>query len=148
MDLLMKLSRTLSYAVQATLQLAQLDEQGPVPCSRLAADGKMPERFLLQILRNLVTHGILRSTSGVDGGYALVRPANQISLLEVIEAIEGPVDSALEVGDGLTENSQHNLRDALGQVTQTTRRQLESIKCRSFSSRPSRKRLANRLALF
>ena len=124
----MKLPRTVSYAVRATLQLAQLSAQGPVPCSRLAADGKMPERFLLQILRNLVTHGILRSTRGVDGGYALVRPADQISLLEVIEAIEGPYDSALDVADGLTEESQHKLQDALGQVTQTTRRQLESIK--------------------
>src|SRR5687767_5138877 len=94
----MRLSRTVSYAVRATLQLAQLQSHGPVPCSRLAAEGKMPERFLLQILRNLVTHGILRSTRGVDGGYALVRPANQISLLEVIEAIEGPYNSTLEVG--------------------------------------------------
>ena len=76
----MKLSRTVSYAVRATLQLAQLQAHGPIPCSRLAADGKMPERFLLQILRNLVTHGILRSTRGVDGGYALVRPADEISL--------------------------------------------------------------------
>jgi Rrf2 family transcriptional regulator, cysteine metabolism repressor len=124
----MKLSRTVSYAVRATLQLAQLSQQGPVPCSRLAADGKMPERFLLQILRNLVTHGILRSTRGVDGGYALIKPADQISLLEVIEAIEGPYDSSLEIGDGLTEDSQHKLRDALGNVTATTRRQLESIK--------------------
>jgi hypothetical protein len=53
----------------------------------------MPERFLLQILRVLVTHGILRSTRGVDGGYALTKPADQISLLEVIEAIDGPLDS-------------------------------------------------------
>src|SRR3569623_1762656 len=124
----MKLSRTVSYAVRATLQLAQLESSGPVPCSKLAAEGKMPERFLLQILRNLVTHGILRSTRGVDGGYALVRPADQISLLEVIEAIEGPYDSALEVGDGLPAESQMNLRDALGEVTDTSRRQLEAFK--------------------
>ncbi len=65
----MKFSRTVSYALQATLQLAQEDRAAPVPCSQLAAEGKMPERFLLQILRNLVTHGILRSTRGVDGGY-------------------------------------------------------------------------------
>jgi Rrf2 family protein len=65
-----KLSRTASYALQAVLQLAQSDASGyPVPCSRLAAEGKMPERFLLQILRSLVTHGILGSTRGVDGGY-------------------------------------------------------------------------------
>src|SRR5213080_982049 len=119
----MKLSRTVSYAVRATLQLAQLSQQGPVPCSKLASDGKMPERFLLQILRNLVTHGILRSTRGVDGGYTLVRPADQISLLEVIEAIEDPYDAALEVGDGLPFDSQLKLKDALGEVTTTTRKQ-------------------------
>jgi len=144
MDLTMKLSRTVTYAVRATLQLAQLSAQGPVPCSRLAADGKMPERFLLQILRNLVTHGILRSTRGVDGGYALVRPADQISLLEVIEAIEGPYDARLEVGDGLTEDSQHKLRDALGQVTSSTRRQLESIKLSQLLKPPTAHETARR----
>lgn len=84
----MKLSRTVSYAVQAALQLAKSGSGNPVPCSQLAAEGHMPERFLLQILRNLVNHGILRSTRGVDGGYALTRPPEQVSLLELIEAIE------------------------------------------------------------
>src|SRR6476659_6305214 len=120
----MKLSRTVAYAVRATLQLAQLEADGPVPCSKLANEGKMPERFLLQILRNLVTHGILRSTRGVDGGYALVRPADQISLLEVIEAIEGPYES----DGGVSAESLDKLREALEEVTQTTRGQLEAIK--------------------
>src|SRR5262249_11351063 len=48
----MKLSRTVAYALQATLQLADVDPNVPVPCSKLAAEGGMPERFLLQILRN------------------------------------------------------------------------------------------------
>jgi Rrf2 family protein len=135
----MKLSRTLSYAVQATLQLAQLNEERPVPCSRLAADGKLPERFLLQILRNLVTHGILTSTRGVEGGYALVRPAEKISLLEVIEAIEGPYDSPLDLGDGVNES---RLRDALGDVTQMTRRQLEAIKLSQLLEPPVRNGLS------
>src|SRR6187455_2073225 len=130
MDCSMKLSRTVAYAVKATLQLAQLSADGPVPCSKLAAAGQMPERFLLQILRNLVTHGILRSTRGVDGGYSLVRPAEQISLLEVIEAIEGPYDSesSLGEGEGITPEGQLKLKDALTQVTDTTRKQLEAIK--------------------
>jgi Rrf2 family protein len=97
----------------------------------------MPERFLLQILRNLVTHGILRSTRGVDGGYALVKPANQISLLEVIEAIEGPYDAPLEVGDGLPEDSQRKLRTALSDVTSSTRGQLESIKLSALLKPPA-----------
>jgi len=124
----MKLSRTVAYAVRATLQLAQNKSDTPIPCSRLAADGNMPERFLLQILRNLVTHGILRSTRGVDGGYALTRPADQISLLEVIEAIEGPLDTTEPADDGYPVESQEKLHEALRQITHSARKQLEAIK--------------------
>jgi len=123
----MKLSRTVSYAVRATLQLAKSESSAPIPCSRLASDGGMPERFLLQILRMLVTHGILRSTRGVDGGYSLNRPPDQVSLLEVIEAIDGPLDSESGEGtDGL--NVESSLQSALRQVTQTARQQLAAIK--------------------
>jgi len=89
----------------------------------------MPERFLLQILRMLVTHGILKSTRGVDGGYSLTRPADKVSLLEVIEAIDGPMENQQEAVD--TEESevaQNSLQSALKEVTQTARRQLEAIK--------------------
>ena len=88
----------------------------------------MPERFLLQILRNLVTHGILRSTRGVDGGYTLTRSPEDISLLDVIEAIEGPMDAGDPAGDGLPEVSQNRLQHALREITATSRRQLEAIK--------------------
>lgn len=125
----MKLSRTVSYAVRATLQLAKSDSSTPVPCSKLASEGEMPERFLLQILRMLVTHGILRSTRGVDGGYSLTRPADQVSLLEVIEAIDGPMENQQEpAGTEESEEVQNNLQSALRDVTQTARRQLEAIK--------------------
>ena len=124
----MKLSRTVAYAVRATLQLAQNQSDVPVPCSKLAATGKMPERFLLQILRNLVTHGILRSTRGVDGGYSLTRSPAEISLLDVIEAIEGPLDSGEPPSQGLPEETQERLHGALRQITDNARQQLESIK--------------------
>jgi DNA-binding IscR family transcriptional regulator len=99
----------------------------------------------LQILRNLVTHGILRSTRGVDGGYALIKSPDQISLLEVIEAIEGPYDAALEVGDGLPEDSQNKLRTALSEVTISTRNQLEAIKLAQLLKPPPVGRAANRV---
>jgi Rrf2 family transcriptional regulator, cysteine metabolism repressor len=124
----MKLSRTVSYALQAALQLARADEtQGPVPCSRLAAEGQMPERFLLQILRSLVNHGILASTRGVDGGYSLRRDAADISLLEVIEAIDGPLTSAVPINEGLPEGSKAKLECALAEVTEFARRELQAI---------------------
>jgi Rrf2 family protein len=124
----MKLSRTVAYALQATLQLAQTGAARPVPCSRLAAEGQMPERFLLQILRNLVTHGILGSTRGVDGGYLLRRNPADISLLEVIEAVDGPLDSPLPVHEGLPEASRTKLECALKEVTELSRRGLQAVK--------------------
>ncbi|MCA9156407.1 MAG: Rrf2 family transcriptional regulator [Pirellulaceae bacterium] len=124
----MKLSRTVAYAVRATLQLARDQSGSPVPCSQLAAEGNMPERFLLQILRNLVTHGILRSTRGVDGGYSLVRQPDDISLLEIIEAIEGPIDSGEVAANPPVDEMQARLSEALQQITSHNRRQLEAIK--------------------
>ncbi len=124
----MKLSRTVGYAVKATLQLANAEGSRPIPCSKIAAQGDMPERFLLQILRHLVTHGILHSTRGVDGGYRLDRPPEKISLLEVIEAIDGPLTSDMSLGDGLKETTQARLKDALAKVTANVRSELEAIK--------------------
>jgi Rrf2 family protein len=132
----MKLSRTVAYAIQAALQLSDADPNKPVPCSQLAANGHMPERFLLQILRNLVTHGILQSTRGVDGGYSLERPPEKTSLLEVIEAIEGPVRLALPSHEGLPESAYAKLSQALGDVTTSTRRALGDIKLSDLRDQP------------
>lgn len=133
----MKLSRTVAYAVRATLQLAKSDSATPVPCSQLASEGNMPERFLLQILRSLVTHGILRSTRGVDGGYSLVRPPQEVSLLEVIEAIEGPLNTGEPTAEGMSETTQAALQQALRSVTDTSRRQLEAIKLSQLLQPPA-----------
>jgi Rrf2 family transcriptional regulator, cysteine metabolism repressor len=128
----MKLSRTVGYALQATLQLAAAEPGMPVPCSQLAAQGQMPERFLLQILRNLVTHGILHSTRGVDGGYALERPASEISLLDLIEAVDGPVFAHAPLADGLPQDLVDQLSSALKEVAAVTRKQLSGIKLSSM----------------
>lgn len=134
----MKLSRTVEYAVQAVLQLAEHERSKPVPCSQLAAQGKMPERFLLQILRNLVTHGILNSTRGVDGGYALERSPDQITLLDVLEAVDGPLQSQQSPAGGLPPESQQRLSAALDEVTSVTRRQLAAIKMSGLLPPPKR----------
>jgi Rrf2 family protein len=124
----MKLSRTVTYALQATLQLAQSEPGEPVPCSRLASEGAMPERFLLQILRSLVTHGILQSTRGVEGGYTLDRSPDEISLLDIIEAVDGPMSTKLPFADGMANECQCRLRDALYSVASTARQQLQDVK--------------------
>ncbi|RCS49233.1 Rrf2 family transcriptional regulator [Bremerella cremea] len=133
----MKLSRTVAYALQATMQLAVSDSDTPVPCSQIASKGEMPERFLLQVLRSLVNHGVLRSTRGVDGGYMLIRSPEEISLLDVIEAIEGPLDSKLPLPAAPDDITQVNLQKALQDVTATARKQLEAIKISHLIMAPS-----------
>ena len=123
----MKFTRTVAYAVQAVLSLAQAGGERPVPCRRLAAEGGMPERFLLQILRNLVTHGVLLSTRGVEGGYRLSRSAAEISLLEIIEAIDGPMSATIEVNTEAAASYHGRLASALARVSDLVRRELGSI---------------------
>jgi Rrf2 family protein len=88
----------------------------------------MPERFLLQILRHLVTHGILHSTRGVDGGYALDRAPQEISLLDVIEAIDGPLTAAVPAINGGAQPGEVRLREALEEVALAMREKLGAIK--------------------
>ena len=133
----MKLSRTVTYALQATLQLAQENDSTPTPCSQLATQGNMPERFLLQILRNLVTHGILRSTRGVDGGYSLDRQASDISLLDVIEAIDGPMRAEAPLSEGISDEFHERINRELRQVTATARDHLRAIKLSQLIKPPN-----------
>ena len=127
LQILMKLSRTAAYALHATLRLAEAKSTAPTPCSKLASDGEMPERFLLQILRNLVNHGVLRSTRGVEGGYSLARTPQQISLLEILEAIEGPIGSANDVAELLPRNYRKAITTAMNQVSKNLRAELKAI---------------------
>jgi Rrf2 family protein len=134
----MKISRTVAYALQATILLAQSDNSTPLPCNRLAEEGKMPERFLMQILHDLVAHGVLTSTRGVDGGYMLDRDAEEISLLEIIEAIEGPITPIIPSAQGLLVGSKTKLEDSLGIITEAARKELQAIKLAHLLPAPRR----------
>jgi Rrf2 family protein len=85
----LRLTRAADYAVQAMVHLACLPEDAVVLRSDIARIRKIPSSFMAKILRNLVEAGLLRSTRGARGGFALARPAAEITLLEIMEAIEG-----------------------------------------------------------
>jgi Rrf2 family protein len=123
----MKLSRTVAYAIHATLQLSRGETGVPIPCSQLATEGRMPERFLLQILRSLVTRGLLCSTRGVDGGYYLARPADQISLRDIIEAFDNPLEQAIPVLDELPHEVRKRLLQSLNGASEAAQNELAKL---------------------
>jgi Rrf2 family protein len=87
----MKLSASCAYALHALAFLARHEGGGVVPSHVIAAAAGVPERFLLKLLKRLASAGVLVSVRGVHGGYQLARPAGRISLLDVVEAVDGPV---------------------------------------------------------
>ena len=120
-----KLSRTMAYAVQATIYLARELPNLPIPCSQLARTGRMPERFLLQILRRLVQHGVLCSTRGVDGGYYLSRSPHKITLRDLAEALDNPLGRSAPLLHGLSPATLSLLADALQNASAAARTVLE-----------------------
>ncbi len=87
----MKLSRASSYAASAVAYMAARKQDSPVASHIVAKELGIPELFLLKVLKSLVSARILGSLKGPNGGYRLVRPAKDVSLLEIVEAVDGPI---------------------------------------------------------
>ena len=124
----MKLSNAAAYAVHAMVRLANNAKVSPVTSKKLAEQSGMPERFLLQVLQDLSKYGILQATRGSTGGFTLAQRPDEISLLAVIEAVEGPMVAALPAKDNLPHPVGERLLDVLRTVTETVRRELDAVK--------------------
>jgi len=79
------------YAVRALAELHRRGDSAPVPIAELARRGEIPVQFLEQLFATLRRAGLLRSQRGVKGGYCLARPASEITVLEVVELLDGPL---------------------------------------------------------
>lgn len=84
-----ELTKRADYAVRSVLALARVPDGERRSVRYLADEQHIPARFLPQVMRDLVEAGIVEGTVGRSGGYRLARPASEISLLDVVEAIEG-----------------------------------------------------------
>lgn len=78
------------YAVRALVQLYRHGDNGPVPIAELARGGDIPVQFLEQLFATLRRSGVLRSQRGVKGGYSFARPAGEVTVLEIVELLDGP----------------------------------------------------------
>lgn len=87
----MQITRQADYAVRAVLYLAQLGPNEKASTSQIAEDKDIPLSFLAKIIAQLSVAGLLQTMRGARGGVTLARPPKDVNLLEVIEAIDGPI---------------------------------------------------------
>jgi len=116
----MKLTRGGEYALRAVLHLTQQGETKVQMVSSVAAAQEIPQRFLAKIFQVLTRAGIVASHRGVKGGFSLKRPADEITLKDVIEAVEGPVSLNRDAAGPLHhvwEEAQEQMLRALSRVT-------------------------------
>src|ERR1041384_6574855 len=86
----MRVSAKADYAVRAAAELAAAEE-GPVKGEKLADAQDIPLQFLEHILLELKHAGIVRARRGAKGGYWLARPADEVTIADVVRAVEGPI---------------------------------------------------------
>ena len=93
----MNISKTTTYGLLAAVYVAQHSKDGLVAISSIAKEYDIPKMYLTKVTQFLVRADILRSKRGPTGGHSLSRPADEISLLEIIEAMEGALDLTMEI---------------------------------------------------
>jgi Rrf2 family cysteine metabolism transcriptional repressor len=79
------------YALRALTELATIGAEHPVPIGELARRREIPVQFLEQLFAVLRRAGLLRSQRGVKGGYSFARPPADITVLEIVELLDGPL---------------------------------------------------------
>jgi Rrf2 family protein len=124
-----RISAKTDYAIRATAELAAAPEHVWVKTDSVAHAQDIPLPFLLNILAELRTAGIVRSRRGVDGGYQLARPATMVSIADIIRAIDGPLASIAGVRPEEMEyaGSAAALRDIWVALRATMRSVLERV---------------------
>ncbi len=85
------ITRQADYALRAVVEVARLPEGERIPTAEIAARQEIPLPFLTKIVSQLVVRGVLTATRGARGGISLAREADTVTMLEIIEAIDGPI---------------------------------------------------------
>ena len=120
----MRVSAKVDYAVRAAAELAAAGE-GPVKGEALAQAQSIPLKFLENILGELKHAGLVRSQRGAEGGYWLARPPEEITIADVIRAVEGPLASVR--GEAPETVNYQGAAEALGTLWVAVRANLRAV---------------------
>lgn len=131
MEFFMRISKRCQYALRAVFELALRDTGQPVKIHEIAAAQNIPPRFLETILNQLRHAGFVESRRGSEGGYMLARTAEELTVGEVLQCVQGPILLAADAaekpnksesfyGDYAFKQLWHSVNRAISQVCDNT----------------------------
>jgi Rrf2 family protein len=128
MEVSMKLSNAARYALEALVYLAAQRNGGTIASHIIAEAEGIPERFLLKVLKPLVSARILQSLKGPNGGYRLAKPTKAITLLEVVEAVDGPIRGQVSFEGQDSKGLESFLQGVCDEAAVTVRRHYQKVR--------------------
>lgn len=117
MSLVISVTSKSRYAVIAMAELARSADGKPIPIAQIAERRAMPVQFLEQLFSTLRRAGLLNSQRGVKGGYTLARPAEEITVIEVVQALDGRVGQEAQEAGGIWAEGVEALREIFRTTT-------------------------------
>jgi Rrf2 family transcriptional regulator, cysteine metabolism repressor len=105
------------YAVRALAELARRGQTAPVPIGEIARAREIPVQFLEGLFATLRRAGILQSQRGVKGGYSFARPPGEITVLEVVELLEGELGADAAANGPIWPDAVDAVKQVLGSAT-------------------------------
>src|SRR4051812_11007719 len=124
----MKLTRASSYALHAVVFMAAQKHNKPIASHLIAQARGIPERFLLKVLKPLVSARVLHSAKAPTGGYRLARAGADISMLDIIEAVDGPIRGQAPFSQEHDTHLDRRLEAICNQTADQLRKQLGKVR--------------------
>lgn len=124
----MKLTHACGYAIHAVVYLAKQKDDQLVASREIAEAQGLPERFLVKVLKPLVSAQVLMSLRGPNGGYRLARAPRSISLLDIIEAVDGPIRGQVPAINGDNDKLTRRLAGVCSSTADLVRQRLQKVR--------------------
>ena len=134
----MKLSRASSYAVHALAYLAESRSGKLTSAEEIATAKGLPVMFLRKCLHSLQQTGILRSQKGPTGGYRLARPPAAVTLLEIVEAVDGPICGDAPFAGDSKATFDSKLQRICDKIADGTRAELQKVTLADLTGPPKK----------
>ena len=133
-------SKANAYALLSLIEVAQNDSRTGVQAHQIASRYELPTAYAAKVMSQLAKAGILRSDRGPRGGFTLARPAKDINLLAILEALNGPMVNDEILPPNAPKHLRRNADNVFGKVIAEMRKALEKTTLEDLASASRRRR--------